>query len=202
MQNLDFKKLDVRVKRTYSQLFDAAFKLMLTKNFEELSVLEICDEASVHRATFYKHFIDKYDFLNKCLKIKLSNLTFDTVEENYTSESFKSSCMNMFSQVITFVKSNKAILVSLSSSCYSTSINSALLDSIADFIIERISLKKQLKERLGNKMYMLANYYAGAIVGLIKWWLNNEDECTVFELFSFIEVKVNDLCNYFDSVVL
>ena len=39
-------------------------KLMQEKSFEDITVNELCDEAGVRRATFYKHYTDKFDFLS------------------------------------------------------------------------------------------------------------------------------------------
>lgn len=39
--------------------------LIADKKFERISVQEICDRAMVHRTTFYKHYEDKYDLLQR-----------------------------------------------------------------------------------------------------------------------------------------
>lgn len=192
-------KIDVRVKRTYNQLINALFKLLAEKSFDDLTVLEICTEASVHRATFYKHFIDKYDFLNSCFQMKLSELVFEKPESDYTPESMKKSCMKMIEMVFNFVEENKKILVFVSNNKYSIAFNSALSDAIAEFIIERINTKTKLSQKLGYHTQLLANYYAGAILGLIKWWISEDDNvCTIPELLEFAEFKINELCNYFN----
>ena len=66
------RKMDIRVIRTQEQLIASLVRLLADKSFEELSVSEICDNAQVHRATFYKHFNDKYEFLNFCFDNELS----------------------------------------------------------------------------------------------------------------------------------
>ena len=58
------KNTDVRVERTYRQLFNGLLSLLAENSFEDLSVSKICEESGVHRATFYKHFNDKYEFLD------------------------------------------------------------------------------------------------------------------------------------------
>ncbi|MGN0468473.1 MAG: TetR/AcrR family transcriptional regulator [Acutalibacteraceae bacterium] len=195
------KKMDIRVKRTYNQLMDALFRLLAKKRFEDITVLEICEEASVHRATFYKHFVDKYDFLNTCFKIQLSKLNLDKPENIYTADSMKKSCMSMISKVLYFVEQNKQLLAYVSDDKFSIAINTALHDSVAEFISDRIKTIKDLNERLNNQIPMLANYYAGAIVGLVKWWVTTETPCPIQELFDFAEFKINDLCNYFNMFV-
>ena len=195
------KKVDVRVKRTYNQLFVALVDLLGEKSFDDLTVLEICERAGVHRATFYKHFVDKYDFLNVCFNFSLSNLTFDKIAESYTPETMKISCMNMIAKVLDFVDENRAVVVSLSTDRSSTSFNSALNDAIAAFLEERINTVRPKNDKLSRTVPLLANYYAGAIVGIIKCWATNSDTFSRQDFLDFAEVKIDDLCNYFDKFI-
>lgn len=195
------RKVDIRVKRTYNQLFSALIKLLGEKSFDDLTVLEICDKAGVHRATFYKHFVDKYDFLNTCFNISLSNLTFDKIAESYTPETMKKSCMRMILKVLNFVEENQKVIVSLSTDRNSASFNTALNDAIANFIEERINTIRPENEKLSKTVPLLANYYAGAIVGIIKWWATNQSSYSKQDFLDFAEIKINDLCNYFNQFI-
>ncbi|MCD7776992.1 MAG: TetR/AcrR family transcriptional regulator [Clostridiales bacterium] len=58
------EKMDLRVKKTYLALIKSLEDLSRRKNFSDITVNEICDNAMVGRGTFYKHFNDKYDFLS------------------------------------------------------------------------------------------------------------------------------------------
>lgn len=49
---------------TKAKLAQALKNLMLEMPFDKISVTRICDEAQVHRKTFYYHFKDKYDLVN------------------------------------------------------------------------------------------------------------------------------------------
>ena len=195
------RKVDIRVKRTYNQLFSALIKLLGEKSFDDLTVLEICDKAGVHRATFYKHFVDKYDFLNTCFNISLSNLTFDKIAESYTPETMKKSCMRMILKVLNFVEENQKVIVSLSTDRNSASFNTALNDAIANFIEERINTIRPENEKLSKTVPLLANYYAGAIVGIIKWWATNQSSYSKQDFLDFAEIKINDLCSYFNQFI-
>lgn len=57
------QKRDLRVAKTYHALSDALRTLLADKKFEDITVNELCECAGVRRATFYKHFADKYSFL-------------------------------------------------------------------------------------------------------------------------------------------
>jgi len=62
--NIDEKDLDKRVLRTRMALRTAFNTLMQQKPFEQITVLDITEEAMINRATFYSHFADKYELLD------------------------------------------------------------------------------------------------------------------------------------------
>src|ERR1700756_1629323 len=57
------KNIDPRVRRTRVLLQRALEGLLKTKRFEELSIQDIADAATVNRATFYDHYPDKFALL-------------------------------------------------------------------------------------------------------------------------------------------
>ena len=58
------EKLDPRVKRTRNLILKSFSELLAEKNFENISVQDVTDKAEINRATFYKHFVDKYALLD------------------------------------------------------------------------------------------------------------------------------------------
>jgi AcrR family transcriptional regulator len=62
------EKLDPRVKRTRSLILQAFEQLLAEKGFESISVQDVTDNAEINRATFYKHFVDKYALLDYTIK--------------------------------------------------------------------------------------------------------------------------------------
>lgn len=59
---------DLRVQKTEKALLDAMAKLMEIKTIEQITVNELCCEAQIRRATFYKHYEDKYDLLSRLME--------------------------------------------------------------------------------------------------------------------------------------
>ena len=45
-------------------LCDAFTRLLEVQSFEDITVNQLCEEAMIRRATFYKHFADKYEYLS------------------------------------------------------------------------------------------------------------------------------------------
>jgi AcrR family transcriptional regulator len=58
------EKLDPRVKRTRILILQSFSELLAEKGFESISVQDVTDKAEINRATFYKHFPDKYALLD------------------------------------------------------------------------------------------------------------------------------------------
>ena len=55
--------LDPRIRRTRQLMQQALEKLLEKKEFEEISVQDIADGATINRATFYDHYADKFSLL-------------------------------------------------------------------------------------------------------------------------------------------
>ncbi|WP_423188709.1 TetR family transcriptional regulator [Alkalibacterium sp. f15] len=80
-------KTDPRVLRTHKLITDAFIILSQSKSFSDISVKDITEEAMINRATFYNHFLDKYDLLEKVVEEKLSlNLGCDKQKSLLTLE--------------------------------------------------------------------------------------------------------------------
>jgi AcrR family transcriptional regulator len=59
---------DLRVRRTRKSLQNAFIELTIQNGFDAVTVANIAERAMVNRATFYRHFRDKYDLLEKYME--------------------------------------------------------------------------------------------------------------------------------------
>src|ERR1700732_4678232 len=55
--------IDPRIRRTRQLLQQALHKILEKKEFDEISVQDITEIATVNRATFYDHYTDKFALL-------------------------------------------------------------------------------------------------------------------------------------------
>lgn len=80
-------KTDPRVLRTRKLIMDAFMELSGKKEFKDITVKDITNEAMINRATFYYHFEDIYDLLDKVLsEVLMINLDCHRYEENGINE--------------------------------------------------------------------------------------------------------------------
>lgn len=59
---------DLRVRRTRKHLQDAFMALTVESGFDAVTVTDICERAMVNRTTFYRHYEDKFDLLEKYME--------------------------------------------------------------------------------------------------------------------------------------
>lgn len=71
---------DLRVRRTRKLLREALIALSREQGFKRVSVSAITKRAMVNRATFYRHYQDKYDLAETCVKELLDALPFPQPE--------------------------------------------------------------------------------------------------------------------------
>ena len=65
---------DPRILRSRRMLMDSLGKLLLNKDFEDISVQEIADQATLNRATFYLHYPDKNALLQAMSDVRFRGL--------------------------------------------------------------------------------------------------------------------------------
>ncbi|MEO6910639.1 MAG: TetR/AcrR family transcriptional regulator [Edaphobacter sp.] len=65
---------DPRILRSRQMLMDSLDRLLRKKGFEDISVQEIADEATLNRATFYHHYPDKHSLWRAMTDIRFRDL--------------------------------------------------------------------------------------------------------------------------------
>jgi len=65
---------DPRILRSRRMLMEALIRLLTKKEFDDISIQEITDEASLNRATFYLHYPDKNALLQAMTAVRFREL--------------------------------------------------------------------------------------------------------------------------------
>lgn len=84
MKNLN---LDRRVRYTRNMIRHSFLKLLSEKPMGKITVKEICEMADINRATFYAHYEDVYDLLDKIEEefyMDVHNSASTMMKEDYT----------------------------------------------------------------------------------------------------------------------
>ena len=164
------KKIYPRIIRTYKLLTDSLMELLSEKKFEDIQVAEICERATIRRATFYKHFGDKYELFTYMIKEIQEEFDKNNAMD-YDANRPQTYYISMISQTFTFVEQNKVMITSI--------VNSSACHILMDLLAEQIELDARAKLKAdekrgavlpGNPDY-LAPILAGALTYMARWWV-------------------------------
>nr|WP_286170812.1 TetR/AcrR family transcriptional regulator [Bacillus sp. NTK071] len=153
---------------------------MAEKEYEKITIANITSYATVNRATFYLHYLDKEDLLTQtvdemfrqlfgeALHIPPGNLPIDELQR-YIAE-------HIFSSIAQYDKFFRVMLIKKGMPNF--------LDHMRNFFFnfydDRIS--KASFETLPVPNEIIASYIASAYTGMISWWIENDMPYTPEEM--------------------
>lgn len=76
--------IDARVRYTRMIIEQSFLELLKEKPVAKVTVTELCEKAQINRATFYKHYMDVPDLLER-----IEEDLFDTIRTSFQTESIK-----------------------------------------------------------------------------------------------------------------
>lgn len=88
IKNFDKKKVNPMSLRSKNALSQSLLKIMMTKNFDDISISDITDHAGLSRQTFYTNFSKKEDIINYLLGGLFNKYCSRISSEDGLSETF------------------------------------------------------------------------------------------------------------------
>ena len=179
-------KMDLRLQKTYLALQSAFTQLLEEKRFDELTVNELCDRAMIRRSTFYKHFMDKYDYFAFYIREMVSTLQHHlpadvAVWDVNTYILYKSREMHHFLHL------HKRMVCNIKNSSLFPMLLSILLDQITGDI--RVILQRicPVSPEGSRKQEAIAAFYAGGVLNC--YFRLMQEDATVDEALFFDVIK-------------
>jgi len=181
------EKLDLRIRRTHKLLSNSLISLLKEKSFDDIRISDICDEAMVHRTTFYKHFEDKYHLLEFLLRQLIQD--FEEKSLKYTpGDNSKQYYTNLFRRLLEHMSANKKM--------YSIGLlnNDSAMKQLRRIILECIKSKLENDEANGIKFIVpitiVAEFYSPAFVYSAGEWLEEG-----------MPIPIDQMVEYCDTIV-
>lgn len=163
-------KEDLRVKRTKKALADAFINLLSVKSFEDITINELCDTAGIRRATFYKHYTDKFDFLT--LYVSSLRDRFDsTVWKSDSSAPTREYYVAYAKRMIKFIDENPAATDNVLKSHLFPSMLTIILERNYKDTLARLEASAKAGMKLPATPEVTASMIAGAVAAAIYTWL-------------------------------
>lgn len=174
-----------------AELMDQALLLLLeTKEYDYITVKEVCAKAGVNRSTFYLHYESLDDLLIESVEY-ITNKLFKKYDTELMNKDLieKSSLDDLFFitpkyiiPYLEFIKENKNILsiVTSESIMYKNSEN---FDKIYKNVLEPILIRHKIPD---DQRKYVVYFYTGGINSIVIKWLKNNCKETIEEIGNVI----------------
>lgn len=179
---------DLRVLKTRKNIKTAFINLLLEKEFKDITIQNIIDEALIGRSTFYDHYFDKYDLLNQLVNEVL--VDFKDIIKNRFDLKSENDFIKFFLNLIEHYSKQRTIFLALlnvkteSVDLYNSLIN-ILRDECSSYLE---SIDFQNRSTVPRKY--VSRIYASTAMTSIQWCLENDGEYTAqffMDLFSSLK---------------
>ena len=153
------KKQDPRIQRTRQNIMDGFMRLIKQKQFSDITITDITQEAEINRSTFYYHFMDKYDLIDEIQR------------EVLTKEIFKEVAVQEVINEQTIIMSLEAIMssqINLSLQCQHAleEFKSKMDDEIKQRLTETLQALLDKERGVKEEHYLLATFWSWGIYGV------------------------------------
>lgn len=185
---------DERVIKTKKLIKTALSELIQEKGFDHVSITDLTQRANINRGTFYLHYQDKYDLLEKFenevlddINTNAENFIKSIKDIDFLGEDFSNEIKPFINKVFTYIKENYIIM-------------KVILDPKSDMRFQN-KIKKALNILLTEKgwdnyfdsqnTFVSKNYFisylVSAHIGVIRQWIDsgmNESAENMAEMIS------------------
>jgi AcrR family transcriptional regulator len=168
--------------RTHKLLSEALVALLADQPFESISVKQICERAMVHRATFYTHFTDKYHLLRSLLNDIQEDLG------RFQGKNAQGAAWNHhLLQFIEYVDTHRALFSLLLVEKDANSLTMLMRQRFADIAETQVKEFQAAGVRYSVPPPVIAQFFAGAVLAVIAWWLENDQPISVEHLTQYLD---------------
>lgn len=171
---------NVRIFKSKRDIEQALVSLILEKDFYSIRVHEICQRAMVSRSTFYTHYKDKYDVLEK-LTSKTRDYFEKQFEEKYRKQDGDERLEHFLADIYDFYQEKRTILQALLKTPLPPK-----ADFEGDFrkLCQKyvIELLIKDKDKLSIHPELAAALFTSCVFSLMQWMITNgsDQELTRF----------------------
>ncbi|MFD0675933.1 MULTISPECIES: TetR/AcrR family transcriptional regulator [unclassified Paenibacillus] len=170
--------LDPRIKRTLNVIRDAMISLMDEKGFDHTTVRDITERAEINRATFYLHYQDKHDLLDKIVAEMLHEFlaaiqlppAFEADDLCMDAHTPPHSFIRQFEHIAAYSRFYKVMLGANGLPGFAVRMEHVIRDAL----YHRSTLAQPNDRQLMIPRDIIIRYSTSAHLGIIMYWLEND----------------------------
>ncbi|HBE13981.1 MAG TPA: TetR/AcrR family transcriptional regulator, partial [Clostridiales bacterium] len=141
------------------------------KAASKITIKEICENADVNRATFYAHYVDQNDLLNK-----IKDEVIDSINDHIKVISIHDAkSITIIEQIFEYIRKNAKICKLLLSERGDIVFQKRVLMLVYDMVIHEITSKNKLSVQDAEYVY---SFLITGCIGVIQKWLHDDMKIT------------------------
>lgn len=182
---------DRRVRRTRELLRNALLALILEQGYDRITVQDILDRADVGRSTFYAHYRDKDDLLHSGFEDIRAALAAETAGDTGGD---RAEFLQPLLAVFRHVERHRPYWRAMAGKGGLDLIVRILRESVADIVHTHFRVQFAGVRPDDTQVEAGAQYVIGACMGLLTWWVDNDDTHSAEEIHAtFQRLTTHDL---------
>jgi len=170
--------MDRRKKKTQKAIRKAMLELLDEKNIEAISILDITNQADINRGTFYLHYVDKYDMLEKFeneLFSKIEEILYKNIIISRTNQDFLKSRYPTLVQFFDCLKEERDLFLIVLKTDGIMTMQSKLIQIIHSLLQnEKISNIPITNNK--RQLNLFIPILVSILLSVAQYWINNEEE--------------------------
>ncbi|KMK76834.1 TetR/AcrR family transcriptional regulator [Alkalihalobacillus pseudalcaliphilus] len=190
------EKLDRRKQYTRMVLKDGLVSLLKEKPLANITIKEICERADINRSTFYSHYNDQYDLLDK-IEAEIIAELYDTLND-YNLVNREES-IKMTQRLIEYVATKNEICEILLSDHSGHRFQSTAINLTQQFIVKKWTYETDTDN---EQLQYVTTFVINGGLQVIKRWLANgmkeSPEEMAFLINKFTNGGLSSILNYDD----
>ncbi len=183
--------MDLRKERTLKYLSQSLVDLMGEKPLAQITVSEICEQAMVRRATFYRHFKSKDELLSYVL-VQRREAIRERSRDADVNMPVARYCEVMVRELTTYISEHRRDIVRQRLSPEFAAEIQLIVDDIGRDFAYRLAAAQDTDEPSAETR-IIANFYAAGLMGAVRWWFNecpNKDEAALVEALDMVSNRL------------
>lgn len=174
--------MDRRIKKTKTAVMNAVFDLLMEKDSEKVTVLEICQKADINKSTFYLHYKNAQDCFQQCIGALMDQLLSYCSDLNY--DQIRNDPTIYIQKLLNEVELSKPVLEKFKASKFSGS----MLKWVKNELVKNIAANNGFTLQENYREYLTITFFVGGFVDTILEALADYDRDTL-ETVLFRSIK-------------
>jgi AcrR family transcriptional regulator len=179
------EQTDLRIRRTHHFLQEAMIELVTEKGFDAITVGDIAERAMINRATFYRHYQDKYDLVTRIFEEAANHLVEDMkpLQKGSNPGEKEENLLEIWNQFFEHVAQHARLYRAMLGRNGSPWFAARMREHIIKLMLENERRwKHQMKpgQPINPAMpeALPAMQFSHVLIGTIVWWLESEKSYT------------------------